>query len=115
MMATAGGRPCSHSKRCAPVARTSCNSRGDTACAQDAVLRNFTVIGEAVKNLSQSFRDAHPDVPWREVAGMRDILIHQYFRINLDTVWSVVESKLPDLLTKVEAMLAELPADPDEP
>lgn len=81
---------------------------------QDAVLRNIGVIGEAVKNLGKDFRDAHPNVPWREVAGMRDVLIHHYFRINLDTVWSVIESKLPVLLANVETLLVKLPADPDD-
>src|SRR5439155_9848243 len=58
---------------------------------QDAVLRNIEVIGEAVKNLSQGFRDAHADVPWRAIAGMRDRLIHGYTQVNLDVVWLVVE------------------------
>ena len=50
---------------------------------QDAIIRRFEVIGEAVKNIPQILRDAHPEVPWRALAGMRDIMIHQYYRTNL--------------------------------
>jgi len=74
---------------------------------QDAVLRNLEVIGEAVKNLSSGLRAAHPEVPWSRVAGLRDVLIHQYFGVDLDAVWSVVENRLPELKRSVEALLAE--------
>ena len=60
---------------------------------QDAVIRNFEVIGEAVKNLSQTYKNAHPDVPWKRIAGLRDLLIHRYFGVKLDTVWKVIEEK----------------------
>ncbi len=61
---------------------------------QDAVIRNFEVMGEATKRLSQAVRDAHPEVPWRRVAGFRDVLIHDYFGIDLDEVWGVVQIDL---------------------
>ena len=53
---------------------------------QDAVLRQLEVIGEAVKRLSAATRQEHPEIPWREIAGMRDVLIHQYFAVDLDQV-----------------------------
>jgi uncharacterized protein with HEPN domain len=72
---------------------------------QDAVIRNLEVIGEAVKNLSQAHRDAHPDIPWKRVAGLRDLLIHRYFGVKLDTVWEAIERELPDLRQAIERML----------
>ena len=55
---------------------------------QDAVIRNLEVIGEAVKNLSSELRVQHPDVPWTRIAGMRDVLIHEYFGVRVETVWA---------------------------
>jgi len=73
---------------------------------QDAVIRNFEVIGEAVKGLSQDLRDRHPSVPWKQAAGMRDFLIHVYFGVNLERVWRTVQQDLPALKAVVEAELA---------
>jgi uncharacterized protein with HEPN domain len=72
---------------------------------QDAVIRNLEIIGEAVKNLSQTLKDAHPHVPWRRIAGMRDLLIHRYFGVKLETVWGVVERELPEFRAVIEQML----------
>jgi uncharacterized protein with HEPN domain len=72
---------------------------------QDAVIRNLEVIGEAVKNLSQTCKDAQPAIPWKRIAGLRDVLIHGYFGIKLETVWAVVESELPGLRTAIGQML----------
>lgn len=73
---------------------------------QDAVIRNFEIIGEAVKNVSDDFKAAQPDVPWKQIAGLRDVLVHHYFGVKLETVWNVVESHLPTLLSRVEDFLA---------
>jgi uncharacterized protein with HEPN domain len=75
---------------------------------QDAVFRNFEVMGEATKRLSQNVRDAYPDVPWRRVAGLRDVLIHDYFGIDPDEVWGVVQANLPKLKQQIEAILQAL-------
>lgn len=64
---------------------------------QDAVIRRIEIIGEAVKNLPNSFKKQHPDIAWREIAGMRDRLIHGYFGIDLPTVWKTVRHDIPAL------------------
>jgi uncharacterized protein with HEPN domain len=76
---------------------------------QDAVIRNIEIIGEAAKNLSPELKTAYPDIPWKQIAGMRDTLIHRYFGVKLDLVWQVVEDKLPGLKVRVEEILATLP------
>ena len=81
------------------------------AMVQNAVLRNLEVIGEATKRLDDAYRKTHPQIPWRAVAGLREVLIHQYEGVDMDRVWSVVESALPalqDVLTKVLPPLDQL-------
>ena len=73
---------------------------------QDAVIRNLEIIGEAVKNLSPAFCSEHPDIPWKQIAGLRDVLIHHYFGVDLDSVWLVVKRRLPGLLQRLESLLA---------
>lgn len=75
------------------------------AKTQDAVIRNLEIVGEAVKQLSESFKENHPEIEWRRISGMRDFLIHVYFGVNLDTVWKVVEDHVPVVLTLVEREL----------
>jgi uncharacterized protein with HEPN domain len=72
----------------------------------DAVVRNLEVMGEAIKKLPPEVRDRHPDVPWKKIAGLRDILIHEYFGIDLDIIWDVVQTKLPALTEQVAAILS---------
>ena len=75
--------------------------------AQDAVLRQLEVIGEAVKKLTPSTRERRPDIPWREIAGMRDVLIHQYFSVDLEQVWEATQRDLSPLRQAVEELLAK--------
>ncbi len=77
---------------------------------QDAVLRNFMVVGEAAKRLPQTFRDEWPDIPWRRIAGFRDILVHQYEHVDLNEVWLVVERDCDELRGSLERILATLEA-----
>ena len=72
---------------------------------QDAVIRNFEIIGEATKRLSTEFRDKYSDIPWQQMPGFRDILIHDYLKVNLNRVWSTVEHSLPQLKATVEKIL----------
>ena len=64
---------------------------------QDAVMRRLEIIGEAVKNLPVSFKSKHKSVPWKKIAGMRDILIHEYFGVDLSVVWTTCKEDLPFL------------------
>jgi uncharacterized protein with HEPN domain len=77
---------------------------------QDAVLRNLEVIGEAVQGLDDGSRSRAPDVPWRRIAGMRDVLIHEYFGVDLDVIWRVVEDEVPELLVVTGRLIDELSA-----
>jgi len=75
---------------------------------QDAVLRRLEIIGEAVKNIPNDFRAKYPDIPWRQIAGMRDILIHAYFGVNLRRVWKVIKEDLPELKLKILKILNKI-------
>lgn len=76
---------------------------------QDSIIRRLEIIGEAVKNLSTSFRTKHPEVPWKKMAGMRDMLIHEYFDVDLSLTWSVVKNELPRIKKQLEAIFPDLP------
>jgi len=74
----------------------------------DAVLRNFEVIGEATKNVPDDIRKEHADVPWSEMAGMRDKLIHGYATVELQIIWETVQKEIPALRTQIESVRDEL-------
>lgn len=80
---------------------------------QDAVIRQYEVIGEIVKRLPQSMLDAHSEVNWRGLKGFRDFLAHNYDRVDLGVVWDIIE-QLPTLKEAVQALLDSLPADEED-
>jgi uncharacterized protein with HEPN domain len=77
----------------------------DDIKTQSAVLHQLTVMGEAVKRLSQDFRARHPEIPWALIAGMCDRLIHGYDIVDLDEVWKTANADVPDLLSLLEPLL----------
>jgi uncharacterized protein with HEPN domain len=74
---------------------------------QDAVVRRIEIIGEAVRNLPEDFRQEHPEVPWHQIAGMRHKLVHEYFGVDLELVWQVVRHDLGLLKKHVEELLKQ--------
>ena len=75
---------------------------------QDAVLYNLAIIGEAVKKLPKDFRSAHPSIPWKDIAGTRDIIIHEYDSMAIAKIWNVVTRDLPVLGKAINSILKEL-------
>lgn len=73
---------------------------------QDAVIRQIEIIGEAGKRLSSDTKDADQSIPWKDVIGMRNKLIHDYFGVDIDAVWNTVEKDIPFLQTKIENLLS---------
>lgn len=73
---------------------------------QDGVIRNLEVIGEATKNLSPELRESYTSIPWKQMAGMRDVLIHDYLKVNLSRIWQTIEQDLPPLRSTVSEILA---------
>ena len=68
----------------------------------DAVVRNLEIVGEAVKKVPESIRLQNPDVDWKKIGGLRDILIHEYFGIDHDIIWDIIQNKLPALMKRVQ-------------
>jgi len=75
---------------------------------QDAVLRNIEIIGEAVKLLSDQIKDKNPQVPWKNIAGTRDILIHDYFGVNIDIVWNIATNEIISLKEYLSSITKQL-------
>jgi uncharacterized protein with HEPN domain len=80
---------------------------------QDAILRNLEVMGEAAKHVGTATRERYPAVPWRRIAGLRDVLIHAYPRVSLEQVWEICAVDLPPLRERLEAILRDHGIDPD--
>lgn len=72
---------------------------------QDAVLRNLQIVGEAARMISDQWKADHPEIPWRRISGMRNRLVHEYFRVDVEKVWDTVRDDLPALLSQIEPLV----------
>lgn len=75
---------------------------------QSAVIRKFTIMGEAAKRIPDDIREANPEIPWRQMAGFRDVLIHDYDDLNLETIWVTIRQHLPFTRKVIERILSQL-------
>ncbi len=75
---------------------------------QSAIVREIEIIGEAVKNMSESLKNKHPEIEWKEIVGTRDKMIHHYFGVDLNIVWDIIKINLPDLKDKILNIKKEL-------
>ena len=75
---------------------------------QDTVVRRFEIVGEAAKKVDEDFRSKYSDIPGEKIAGMRDVLIHEYFGVNLKRVWLIIKEDLPELKLKISRVWEEI-------
>ena len=75
---------------------------------QDAVVRNLQVMCESVSRIPEDVRNMHPEIEWRGISGLRNILVHDYLGVDVEQVWQVVESRLPELKSSLEALAAAI-------
>ncbi|MCP3927784.1 MAG: DUF86 domain-containing protein [Bacteroidetes bacterium] len=80
----------------------------NSSLVQDAVIRQFEIIGEATKQISDSLKSSYASVPWKDMAGMRDILIHDYINVETDVVWKTVQDHLPSLKNQIIGIIKDL-------
>ncbi|UCG70087.1 MAG: DUF86 domain-containing protein [Thermoplasmata archaeon] len=69
---------------------------------RDAVLRNLEVIGEAAKNIPDAIREKYPDVPWKRIIGLRNIVIHEYFGVDFENIWKIIKENIPEIKPFIE-------------
>jgi len=82
---------------------------------QSHIFRHVMIVGEAAWNVSQQVKDQNPHIPWKQIAGMRHIMVHDYFKVDWDHVYRAAHDDLPILKPQIEAILASLPPDPGAP
>ena len=74
----------------------------------DGVVRNLEIIGEAVKNIPPQVKEKHPEIEWKKIASLRDILAHEYFGVDVEVIWDIVENKLPGLKAQISRILKDV-------
>jgi uncharacterized protein with HEPN domain len=79
--------------------------------SQDAVIRRLTIVGEAARQVSQESKDLHSDIPWRSILGFRNVIVHEYSRIDMEVVWTLIHERLPDLIAVLERVVPEQAPD----
>ncbi|MBL8078615.1 MAG: DUF86 domain-containing protein [Anaerolineales bacterium] len=79
----------------------------DTRLLQDGVIRQIEIVGEAARHISKDIRKTYPEIPWQDIAGMRDKLIHDYFGVDIEKVWDTARDDLPILKQQIEAILKD--------
>lgn len=84
-----------------------------SSLVQDAVLRNLQVLAESSQRLSDNLKVRHPEVPWRKIAGFRNVLVHDYLGVDPDRVWEILQNDLPQLKSSMQHILDELPPKPE--
>ena len=77
----------------------------------DALIRQFTILGEAATRISPSFRAQHPEIPWKAIVGMRNVVVHQYDRVLIDTIWDAVTESVPTLVPQLGTLVPSDPGD----
>lgn len=77
----------------------------DNSILQDAIIRQFAIIGEAANNIDGPYRESHPEIPWRKMTDLRNVLIHEYFGVNMDIVWKTIQDDLPELEKQISDLL----------
>jgi len=75
---------------------------------KDSIVRRLEIIGEAVKNIPDDFKERYPEIPWKKIAGLRDIIIHAYFNIDLDILWDIIQKDLLDLKENIQRIKKEM-------
>ncbi len=83
------------------------NQVNPSSMLMDALLHNLEIIGEAAKHVPIEIKDKNPDVDWRRITGLRDIVAHEYFGVSLEIIWDVIQNKLPELQASIERIIKE--------
>jgi uncharacterized protein with HEPN domain len=81
---------------------------------QDAIIRNLQIMPESTKRLSENFKARHPDIDWRGIAGLRNVLVHDYLKVNVDEVWEILTVDVPPFAEQIAATLNNLKTSQDE-
>ncbi|PIN89782.1 DUF86 domain-containing protein [Candidatus Pacearchaeota archaeon CG10_big_fil_rev_8_21_14_0_10_32_14] len=87
------------------------NELSSNELKQFAITRALEIIGEAAKNIPDSFRNQYKEIPWKDIAGMRDVITHSYFNVDLDIVWRVIQKDLPILKNQIQKVKDDLDAE----